>query len=237
VNPQYLHFSEHAIVPAKQVGVDGKCTFYEVEQKDLCPYKEKTWLKQAGGTNVEPLRLILGPDFNHCVNTIEVPCISPATLLRNSGLELVFDENTSTHCLKESVSAADEARVDILVVDVEGSDGAVINAYLEELCPKLWPAVILYEDKVMRGSELHRSNTTTLADSVVENLEGRGYYVHIIGEDVIGFRVGYSIRDFKHMPYYDEFVDLPWLHPFSTRSLVPQYYVASPLRKDKDASA
>jgi len=236
VNLNNIHLSEHAIVPEKSVGTDGKCMFYEVDQKELCPYKQKTWLRQAGGTSNQPLQIALGTDFEHCVTTIEVPCLSIATLMINSGVALVLDPETNTHCVPTGTGtgtqSADAARVDILVVDVEGSDGAIISAYLNELCPLLWPSVILYEDKVMRHNDLHNTNATRFPDDVVVSLEKAGYYVHLIGEDVIAYRVGYNINDLRHVPFPDDYKSVPWLHPFSTRSRVPQYYIPNPLQKD-----
>lgn len=74
--------------------------------------------------------------------------------------------------------------IDLLLIDTEGSDGDIVRMVLSQLCQQLWPAVIVYEDKVMR----YNGND---ANGIIKLLDEHGYYVLFVGEDVIALRSGY----------------------------------------------
>lgn len=132
---------------------------------------------------------------------------------------------------------------DVFIIDTEGFDGNVIFMTLKELCPSLWPTIIIYEDKIMRTSSrtdnvVHRASThaveneeeeietddTEEADNVIDFLEQHGYYVLLLGEDAIALRVGYSIDNMRHSlfdpPDLSMFRQKAWLHPRSSRTKV-----------------
>lgn len=113
---------------------------------------------------------------------------------------------------------------DVFIIDAEGYDGNIIYMTLQELCPQLWPTIIIYEDKVLRRMHYPDNVITEEADSVIDFLEQHGYYVLLLGEDVIALRVGYSIDSMRHTlfdpPDLSLFRQKAWLHPRSSRTMV-----------------
>ena len=104
---------------------------------------------------------------------------------------------------------------------------------LKELCPEIWPSIILYEDKELRFASKNYNNDnnmdddehpdTEVADSVIDFLEQRGYYVLLFGDNAIALRVGYSIDAMRHSLYdppdLSIFRQKAWLHPRSSRTI------------------
>jgi hypothetical protein len=115
---------------------------------------------------------------------------------------------------------------DVLIIDTEGFDGNVVYMTLRELCSDIWPTIIIYEDKVLRPNQDEEGEDydTEAADNVIDFLEQHGYYVLLLGEDVIALRVGYSIDAMRHSlfdpPDLSMFRQKAWLHPRSSRTVI-----------------
>ena len=127
---------------------------------------------------------------------------------------------------------------DILLLNGRGNENIIIYMTLRDLCSTLWPTIIIYEDKFLRNSRSvsnipgeilepvesgeHVLDTET-ADNVIDFLEQNGYYVLLVGENVVALRVGYSIDDMRHSlfdpPDLSIFRQKAWLHPRSSRSM------------------
>ena len=127
---------------------------------------------------------------------------------------------------------------DILLLNGRGNENIIIYMTLRDLCSTLWPTIIIYEDKILRNSRSvstipgkilepvesgeHVLDTET-ADNVIDFLEQHGYYVLLVGENVVALRVGYSIDDMRHSlfdpPDLSIFRQKAWLHPRSSRSM------------------
>lgn len=242
--PSQMRYAEGAINTPENIDSDGKCHFYKVVPGGECPQK-KEWMTQISGLSEKGLRGFFKQNFEKCVRDIQMQCWTPGQLLAEHGFRmqhstvtapLAFDRTVlrssarnegagseeplysgNVHCLDRSQSGKGEGlqKVDLLVVDVEGYDGELVKATLNELCPELWPTVILYEDKVVRyNSGVRHHKSTVEADDIIQFLERRGYYCMLNGEDVVAMRLGYSVADLVHSSeQLQRQKDLSWFHP------------------------
>jgi hypothetical protein len=228
-----MRYAEGAINTPENIDSEGKCHFYKVVPGGECPQK-KEWMTQISGLSEKGLRGFFKKNFEKCVQDIQMRCWTPGQLLGEHGFHMVHSTTTSpisynkvltagsgdqslysgnVHCLDKSKQGGLQ-KVDLLVVDVEGYDGELVKATLNELCPELWPAVILYEDKVVRyNSGVKHYKSTIEADDIIEFLEDRGYYCMLNGEDVVAMRIGYSVRDLVHTTEFELQKTLKWFHP------------------------
>lgn len=229
-----MHYAEGAINTPENIDSKGQCHFYKVVPGGDCPQK-KEWFSQISGLSEKGLRGFFKNNFEKCVEDNQIRCWTPAQLLGEHGFNIVrdpvakpvpftkgkmsksFEKNWrysgSTYCLDKSKPGGLQ-KIDLLVVDVEGYDGDLVKATLNELCPELWPSVILYEDKVVRYNSGQRHHKSTVeADDIIEFLEDRGYYCMLNGEDVVALRVGYSVKDLVHTTPFEPIKSLTWFHP------------------------
>lgn len=242
VVPAQMRYAEGAINTPENIDSAGKCHFYKVVPGGECPQK-KEWMAQISGLSEKGLRGFFKGNFEKCVEDNQIRCWTPGQLLGEHGFHMQHSTATApialsapqsslltqragaearaepslysgdVHCL-DRTRAGGLQKLDLLVVDVEGYDGELVKATLNELCPELWPAVILYEDKVVRfNSGVRHRRSTIEADDVIEFLEDRGYYCMLNGEDVVAMRLGYSVRDLVHSTELDLQKSLKWFHP------------------------
>ena len=228
-----MRFAEGAINTPENIDAEGKCHFYKVVPGGKCPAK-KEWMTQISGLSEKGLKGFFGKNFNKCVQDIQMTCWTPGQLLGEHGYNvvrstaasqihddkgLIYGGNEKTlyngdrYCL-DRTKVGGLQKIDLLVVDVEGYDGDLVKATLNELCPELWPPVILYEDKVVRyNSGVRHHGSTIEADEIIEFLENRGYYCMLNGEDVVALRIGYSVKDMVHTTEFQYHKNLSWFHP------------------------
>jgi hypothetical protein len=234
-----MHYAEGAINTPENIDAAGKCHFYKVVPGGECPQK-KEWMTQISGLSEKGLRGFFKKNFEKCVQDIQMRCWTPGQLLGEYGFDMVHSTTTSpihydkslsagsgekslysvnVHCLDKTKQGQGQGqggltKIDLLVVDVEGYDGELVKATLNELCPELWPSVILYEDKVVRyNSGVRHHKSTVEADDIIEFLENRGYYCMLNGEDVVALRIGYAVRDLVHSTEFERQKRLEWFHP------------------------
>ena len=210
VNMSQLKFVRSVISDRCQMNNRGdKYTkFFKVQySKDRCPF-DKPWLQQISGSNETLLRLEFRDKYADCVKELVLPCQSVADLL---GATLgVPSRARPLCCLRPTDPGARVGRqqcglssrhssatvslpwIDVVVIDAEGSDGAVVNMLLSELCPTLWPAAIVFEDKVARYHGFD-------ANAVLERLRSSGYYVMLVGEDAMALRIDKDNKIFNNM--------------------------------------
>ena len=200
--PCHFHFSSSIITDSEDNIKNGECTFYDVapKHKTNCT-NAKDWLKQISGTKGDFIRKTLQNKFDDCVEVKQVKCLTLPQLFNEAGISITKSKDTSLYCSNDPL-----ARVDMLVVDTEGTDGMIVVNYLKTMCKQLWPVLILYEDKVMRY------HNTVSADDTIRFLEKSGYYIQLTGEDALAYHVGYSVSDFRHIPY-PELYPCTWCHP------------------------
>ena len=200
--PAHFHFSPSIITESEDNIKNGECTFYDVapKHKTNCT-NAQDWIKQISGTKGDFIRKTLQTKFNDCVEVRQIKCLTIPLLLKEAGFNIQRVGDSGVFCTADAA-----ARVDMLVVDTEGTDGMIVINYLNSVCKQLWPPLILYEDKVMRYF-----NTVT-ADDTIRFLERAGYYLQLTGEDALAFRIGYSVHDFRHVPYPDMY-PCSWCHP------------------------
>lgn len=235
-----MHYAEGAINTPENIDGDGKCHFYKVVPGGECPQK-KEWMTQISGLSEKGLRGFFNKNFEKCVQHIQMRCWTPGQLLGEHGFHMQHSTTTSpisydkgrgvvagsghvkgqekplysgnVHCLDKTKQGGLQ-KIDLLVVDVEGYDGELVMSTLNELCPELWPTVILYEDKVVRyNSGVRHHKSTIEADDIIEFLEDRGYYCMLNGEDVVALRIGYSVKDLVHSTELALHKNLTWFHP------------------------
>ena len=228
-----MHYAEGAINTPEHIDSAGKCHFYKVVPGGECPQK-KEWMTQISGLSEKGLRGFFKKNFEKCVQDIQMRCWTPGQLLGEHGFNMVHSTTTTpinfdrgvgvvaektplysgnVHCLDKTKTGGLQ-KVDLLVVDVEGFDGELVMATLNELCPELWPSVILYEDKVVRyNSGVKHHKSTIEADAIIEFLENRGYYCMLNGEDVVAMRIGYTVKDLVHSTEFKLQKGLQWFHP------------------------
>mmetsp|Transcript_10018 Transcript_10018/g.15146 ORF Transcript_10018/g.15146 Transcript_10018/m.15146 type:complete len:438 (-) Transcript_10018:153-1466(-) len=248
---EQLHFISAAVSDPLSISSDGFCSFYKVNtEHKKCAFK-RTWYKQISGMRKEAYVKLFGDNYTYCVLEERVPCVTLGQVLKLGGydvhhetskldtrIETYSGQHVGVWCLSSSGKQSSNlssrssslhhghihsTRIDLLLVDVEGLDGDIVRSALNTLCPELWPAVIIYEDKVMRNyTSNYEVEDSGTADSVIEFLEQHGYYVMLAGEDAIAMRVGYSIYAGKHTPfpprsYLNENERDLWLHPHSSK--------------------
>lgn len=229
---EQMKFAEGAINTPQNIDTEGMCHFYKVVPGGECPLK-KEWVSQISGLSENGLRGFFKQNFDQCVQDIRMRCWTPGQLLSEHGFNMIrstavspfnFDKgslsfgeektfyNGDKYCLDKS-KLGGFRKIDLLVVDVEGYDGDLVMSTLNELCPELWPAAILYEDKVMRyNSKVKHHDSTVEADNIIEFLESRGYYCMLNGEDVIAMRIGYAVKDLVHATQFRLHKNLTWFH-------------------------
>eukprot|EP00603_Paraphysomonas_imperforata_P005865 CAMPEP_0114424956 /NCGR_PEP_ID=MMETSP0103-20121206/6972_1 /TAXON_ID=37642 ORGANISM="Paraphysomonas imperforata, Strain PA2" /NCGR_SAMPLE_ID=MMETSP0103 /ASSEMBLY_ACC=CAM_ASM_000201 /LENGTH=389 /DNA_ID=CAMNT_0001593747 /DNA_START=189 /DNA_END=1358 /DNA_ORIENTATION=- len=232
VDLEQMHYAEGAINTPENIDSQGKCHFYKVVPGGECPQK-KEWMTQISGLSEKGLKGFFKKNFEKCVQDIQMRCWTPGQLLAEHGFNMVRSTATAplsfnkvltagseeklysgdVHCLDKTKQGGLQ-KMDLLVVDVEGYDGELVMATLNELCPELWPHVILYEDKVVRyNSGVKHHKSTIEADNIIEFLENRGYYCMLNGEDVVAMRIGYSVKDLVHTSEFELQKSLKWFHP------------------------
>jgi len=233
-----FRFVEKAINEDESINDEGNCVFYTVA--DTCPMKMK-WLSQISGLDPAPMKKVFKEKSDVCIQENTLPCVTISGLLVDSGHNITAQLSPSSrqqqwcHPIHTENS---KPMADVLVVDAEGFDGQVLTMVLKDLCPALWPAIIIYEDKILRESSRETNfvrseiNINTLdddvldteeADNMIDFLEQRGYYVLLVGEDVMALRVGYAIDAMRHSLYdppdLSIFRQKAWLHPRSGRTV------------------
>lgn len=211
-----VHFVEGAFNEASKITADGYCYFYKVKSHiEGCPLN-KIWAPQISTLDQRGLQKFFKKDYDLCVDQLKVSCWTMGTLLKHSGYDVELmtktDGSGKVWCV-DANGDRNNNKIDILVVDAEGYDGMIVHTTLKETCPQLWPSIILYEDKVMRFNSKKATNSTEGADSVIEFLEGSGYYCFLLGEDVLCLRVGYKLGDLRHSHFSKlRYKDRNWFH-------------------------
>lgn len=188
-------------------------TFFKVERGRNCNSRN-LWLDQISGLNESLLRAELKGKYTDCVTEHKLPCSTVIDLLKEALLERMDLELPSDRLCCSSVTANMDNSgrqkctlpnrdgeivfvplpwIDAFIIDAEGADAAIVDMILTELCPALWPATIVYEDKVGRYHGLDM-------DGVLLKLAHSGYYTMLVGEDVIAIKtLNYYNKYFNQM--------------------------------------
>ena len=193
--------------------------FYIVRRNtDTCNSPHE-WLEQISGVHQTILSNELKEHFDDCTIKMSLRCASIVDLIWEmlQGRDAVVGAGMPTVlCCTEDNSQNIRQRnncqfdcggrtklislpiVDVFLVDAEGSDDAIVRMILTKLCPALWPAIIIYEDKVGR---YHNQDSNGLLKLLFDN----DYYTILLGEDVIAIRVSYKNRFFDQMTFHNRY--------------------------------